>query len=201
MDRFWTFVNSMTLWNWLALIAFIFFPLSALNAFFSLRARFLDWRATSSKKEFPVRLERLNSLLVEAVHYRRNTSEFFIRVLYDAMWPVLSTFLGIICFVGAFYRGVIYRPETKMSHILAVIANNLSVLAFFIAAFLFLKLTVLVRNVKKPEFLGSHILNYISESKANNVIPDDSKPLIKEIIDSEVLPGSWTRELEKELDL
>ena len=51
------FIRNMTIWNWLALIAFIFFPLSALNAFFGLRSRFLDWRGIQNKKKFQERLK------------------------------------------------------------------------------------------------------------------------------------------------
>ncbi len=49
-------IGTFNFWNWLALAGFIVLPLSALNAFLGLRARWRDWRATKSKEGFEKRL-------------------------------------------------------------------------------------------------------------------------------------------------
>src|SRR3989442_8439689 len=59
------FVRSMTVWNWIALIAFIFFPLSAWNAFLSLKSRYRDWNGTKNKQKFDKRLRELKAEFAE----------------------------------------------------------------------------------------------------------------------------------------
>src|SRR5688500_6887697 len=96
----------MTFWNRITLIAFIFFPLSALNAFFGLRTRFKDWRGIKSKKNFEKRLKELKQELIQIETFRMNLSIFFLEILRRAMPPIALVFLTILAFMGAF---AIYR--------------------------------------------------------------------------------------------
>src|SRR5438128_386008 len=94
MERLWTFIGNMTIWNWLALIAFIFFPLSALNAFFGLKVRYKDWRASQGKKKYRQRLLRYHYELKRIENYLANEKQFFLEVLDQGirslLWVVVS---------------------------------------------------------------------------------------------------------------
>src|SRR6185436_17277703 len=85
MDKLRAIYDAMTLWNWLALIAFIFFPLSALNAFFGLRARYRDWRGTKSKEAFEKRLRQLSDELQIIKTFKNNIQSYFVWVLDAAI--------------------------------------------------------------------------------------------------------------------
>jgi len=67
----------MTIWNWIALIAFVIALVSGLNAFLSLKARWLDWSGVRSKKKFDKRLKELKNQIGELVKYQNNPSQFF----------------------------------------------------------------------------------------------------------------------------
>jgi hypothetical protein len=54
------FIQSMTFWNWLALVLVIPALLGGLNAFFSLKSRYLDWRGTNNRKQFEKRTSECN---------------------------------------------------------------------------------------------------------------------------------------------
>jgi hypothetical protein len=78
MNGIGDFVRSMTVWNWLALIAFIFLPLSALNAFFGLRSRYRDWRGTKSQKGFEKRLQQLSMKMDVNETFKQNIDGYFV---------------------------------------------------------------------------------------------------------------------------
>src|SRR5258706_2746892 len=95
-------VRSMTIWNWLALIAFIFFPLSALNAFFGLRSRYRDWRGTKSKQAFENRLKQLSEELDIIETFKNNIRGYFVWVLDAAITPLKTFGLAFMLLLVAF---------------------------------------------------------------------------------------------------
>jgi hypothetical protein len=101
MEGIGEFIRGMTFWNWIALIAFIFFPLSALNAFLSLKSRYLDWQGTKSKQAFENRLRQLEVQIFVIGEYRKQPAIFFRDVLDEGMRPLISFLLSFFVFVMA----------------------------------------------------------------------------------------------------
>src|ERR1051325_9520512 len=110
------FIQDMTVWNWLALIAFIFFPLSALNAFFGLRARYRDWRGTKSKKAFDKRLTQLGDEVRRIETFRNNLAGYFVWVL-DALITPLKTFgvAFMLLLLAFFLPGDVFRMPVVLA--------------------------------------------------------------------------------------
>lgn len=64
--------------------SFCLFPVSALNAFFDLRSRYLDWQGPQSKIKFRKRLRQLSKQLSLIDQYRKEPHIFALRLLDDA---------------------------------------------------------------------------------------------------------------------
>ncbi len=106
METIWDFIKAMTIWNWITLIAFIFFPLSALNAFFSLKGRFLDWRGTKNKELYKKRLEQLERQLSQIEEYKKDSSKLFFKTLENGIRSLLFFFGSFFFFMWAFFISV-----------------------------------------------------------------------------------------------
>ncbi len=77
MDQIKSFIQAMTFWNWLTLIAFCFACISVLNAVFGLRSRYLDWKGGRTRKGFEERLKQLEVEWSIVESYKKNLPEFF----------------------------------------------------------------------------------------------------------------------------
>lgn len=91
----WEWIGTWTFWNWLALVSFIILPLSALNAFLGLRARWRDWRTTKSVTKLKERLIQINNQAIATKLHRLDPPIFFIQLLDDAYYPA-GAFIGTI---------------------------------------------------------------------------------------------------------
>ena len=181
MDGLSDYIRNMTFWNWLALIAFIFLPLSALNAFFSLKSRYSNWRAIKSKKNFSKRLEEIELYLTEVQQYRNQPLSFIIEVLEKTV-RVFGLFLcASLGFLASFILFNVRLLNTKFPYgsglFIATISYGLLAFCFYLTV----KLFRFIRTVKNPSLLVKTVKDLVSKAATNDVITDDD---LKRVITS-----------------
>jgi hypothetical protein len=98
-------IVSWTFWNWLALVSFIVLPLSALNAFLGLRARYKDWRTLKSKEEYDKRRLEIEDRLTAIKLYNQSKHLFYLHLVNNAIPPLYSLLGSFLCLLLA---GLIY---------------------------------------------------------------------------------------------
>jgi len=160
----------MTVWNWLALIAFIFFPLSALNAFFSLRSRFLDWRGIQNKKKFQARLTDFKWQLFMLDMYRDQNSHT--RLFQDFLSILTSLITAAIFFIISTALG---------SRGLEII----TIVPLFYAFASTRRLTSLLRKLIYPTLFAEQIIDFIRQGRENRLLAQDGD-LIQQLFDNEI---------------
>jgi hypothetical protein len=153
-----TFIGAMTWRDWLAVIGFIVLPLSALNAFFGLRSRYLDWRGTSTKKKFEKRLRQLKVELANIEASKQNLPVFFLQVLASAMPAIGLCTAALALFMGAF---AIFRIPLSGFRVLEFAYLGLGITSTVIAAGVWAKVYRLVKIVNNPKDFGLELLGFI----------------------------------------
>ncbi|HEV7682406.1 MAG TPA: hypothetical protein VGO68_09825 [Pyrinomonadaceae bacterium] len=83
MDKLKLFIQAMTFWNWIGLIAFCFASISVLNALISLKSRFRDWRGIQSKKAFEKRVKQLERELAQIKGFAAEPPKFYLYLLIE----------------------------------------------------------------------------------------------------------------------
>lgn len=175
MDSILQLFRSMTFWNWLALIAFIFFPLSALNAFLGLRSRFLDWRGIKNKKEFEKRLKEWEDLVAIVGLYKNDSSKLIAMILKNA-WVVLRWFcLAAFIFVWAFIISISFQ-------ILAIPFLLVSQLLLWKCFTYITKVFKIIRYVSEPETLVKSIREFMASGTFKGLLPDKGENAIVEAL-------------------
>src|SRR5687767_8293800 len=91
MKEWIDWLNSFYFFQYLALIAFLVLPLTALNAILGLRARWKDWNGIRNRKAFEERQRELKGQLQNIEYYRKKPLK-----LYREMVEVILTVLGLI---------------------------------------------------------------------------------------------------------
>jgi len=170
MNGLGEFIRGMTIWNWLALIAFIFFPLSALNAFFSLRSRFLDWRGIQDKKKFQARLKDFAWQLIMLDLYRDRNSH--VRLFQDFLSILTSLITAAIFFIISTALGV---------REFAII----TMVPLFYAFLSTRRLTGILKKLIYPRLFAEQIIDFIRQGREKGLIAQDSY-LIQQLFDNEI---------------
>jgi len=96
-------LKSLTIFNWMAIIAFIFLPLSALNAFLGLKSRYNEWKPARNKKNFEKRVKEFSLRFNKIIRWRSSMMDLFIELLDDAMPIAMSLLAAFFLFFVSFY--------------------------------------------------------------------------------------------------
>jgi len=193
MDGFRTFVQGMTIWNWLALIAFIFFPLSALNAFFGLRSRYLDWQAPKSKAKFKKRVTELFRQVIRIGRYRKEPQFFYLLVLNNAA-VILVSFLSSTTLWLCVWGLQLLTPSNKVFAVWVV-----SAIMMFVSFLLAIRLSRLIHKVRHPEELIMHVLSVISEGKKQSLLKENTI-FINAIFHSDLFASEMNNTIRYQID-
>src|SRR5437016_4191301 len=159
MNGLGEFIRSMSIWNWLALIAFVFLPLSALNAFFSLRSRFLDWRGIQNKKKFQARLKDFALQLFLLELYRRPNSHA--RLFQDSLSILTSLITAAIFFI-------IYTVFGARQFAI------ITIVPLFYAFFSTRRLTGILKKLIYPTLFAEQVIDFIRQGREKGLIAQDS---------------------------
>ena len=187
MEKIKAFFEAMTIWNWLALIAFLFFPLSALNAFFGLRSRYRDWKGAKTKKGFDERLKELEAEWSIVESYKKNLPEFFLYLLERLVRPVIMTFIILIAFLAFSPSSNPFGfAETTVEKVLASVGRLMFVIAMFVVLTDTLKVFLSVRRMRNPAVFGMEIIDFASNAKSNGFESDAAKELIIRLVKSNI---------------
>jgi hypothetical protein len=186
MDKIKAFVESMTFWNWLALIAFIFLPLSALNAFFSLKSRYRDWRGAQTRKGFEERLTHLEKewLIIEV--YKKDLAEYFLYLTERLLRPIMMMFLLMVLFIALSPRvpgiaGTTFElAALRLTFIVAALIPVADVM----------RLTASVRRMRYPQAFGKEMIDFAANAKSNGFESDAAKQLISRMVTSNIFSDS-----------
>lgn len=173
-----TFIGAMNWRDWIALIGFVALPLSALNAFFGLRSRYLDWQGPKSKVKFKKRLEQLSRQLALMDQYRKEPQLFTLKLLDDAS-TILVIFLAsaAFCVCAAFLR-LLNPPGTGR------VPLGLALFFVFIDFFFAIKLSRLISRFRNPHTFVLRVISFLKEGGKKNLL-QENKELVQLIINSE----------------
>jgi hypothetical protein len=175
MDKLKLFIQAMTFWNWLALVAFIIALLGGLNAFLSLKARYRDWKGTRNKTQFDKRISELTTQFFMMEQYKQDSIAFFTRVLsYASELPI--PFLISIAF---FTIGALFWP----SYLLAL-------LFMFSCIKTATKLNQLITRVSLPELFAIEIVDFVKSAADKGLASEDAARLILKLGHSKVYSES-----------
>jgi hypothetical protein len=197
MDGMWEFIKAMTLWNWLSLIAFIFFPLSALNAFFSLRSRYKDWRATSSTKRFEKRLKELETLVNMVGTYRNEPTRYYSLVIdFIATIMIMSLESGV-AFVFAFIITTFFMKNLSL-----LVTSLVICLVFLVGATIHAnRLLWSARYVHVPELLKEEVLKFLASGIKKGLVPKKGgKDIVELLFHHKMVTENEYEEVKKLLD-
>jgi hypothetical protein len=190
MDKFWTFIGNMTVWNWITLVAFLIALMSGLNAFLSLKSRYLDWKGVQSKKGFKKRLQELEVQLFAIEQYKKQPSTFFIQVLDDARKPAIL-FMAFCCFVTiSFFLASTRGMDYQLIFMLGLFC--------FLGAFkLATRLSNLIARVSTPELFAIDVIKFVNNAKRKGLLPLDDNTLVEKLLKSEMFSPSQRRFVEQ----
>lgn len=183
MDRFWTFIQGMTLFNWLTVIAFIFFPLSALNALLSLKSRYLDWSGTRNVNKFNSRLEELMDEWQDIQRYNRNLPKFFLQLLEDIIRPLICLFGSLTFFIGAFAISEFHLPIFRLFEFVYL---GLAVSLTLYGMHLTQKKGQIIRAVHQPDYFVRRVIDFIGDGKRKRFIPMEPNDFIDSLLYSDL---------------
>lgn len=196
MDSVWEFLRSMTFWNWIALIAFLFFPLSALNAFLSLKSRYKDYRAIRSKKSFEKRLKELETWVNTIGTYRNEPHRYYLVVIDLIATMLIMAIEAGGCFVLAFVSITFFRSRTPW--IVTLIVLCLICLAF--ALYHANRLLWLARHVHVSGIVKDHVVGVLSNGAKKGFLSNQSREgMLKLMFHHNLITVSEYEELEKVL--
>lgn len=186
MDAILDFIKGMTIWNWIALIAFIFFPLSALNAFFSLKSRYLDWRGTKSKKEFEQRSKQLEEQLAVTLEFIEHPTKLFSYVLHRGLRMFIFFLLGL-----AFFMCAVFVYASPLGDRAFPVASGLIVIGLsglFASLTDSFRLFRIVTMVKEPARLADTVMKFAQSGKRKGYtfasdckLPELAQAIIKKV--------------------
>ncbi|HKY55326.1 MAG TPA: hypothetical protein VJM08_13505 [Anaerolineales bacterium] len=195
MDKIKAFFEAMTFWNWLALIAFIVLPLSALNAFLSLKSRYKDWNARQSKAKFEKRISQLKEELSEIHEYRHNLTKFIsvtMGHLAGALYMFVVAFLtgiGWLSTMGTYKE----KAVSKVFFILFFLFTSISIIR---ALARLLRLRRLVYNVRVPESVGERMIKLMETAKIRGWITEDDNSILTDVLNHTVFTETESTNLE-----
>jgi hypothetical protein len=151
----------MTIWQWMALIAFIFMPFSALNSVLSLRTRYRDRQGIRSKAKFQKRLKELTIETKKIAFYRDHPTTLM-------LMGQETIFSSGVKFLTAF--------------LLCLVAFALPFLSplFIAAAFITLSAlgemqvgSKLIHDANVPDDFARHVFAFVVEGKRKGFLPKD----------------------------
>jgi hypothetical protein len=164
MDKIKAFLAAMTIWNWLALIAFIFFPLSAINAFFSLRARYLDWQGQQSKVKFKKRLRQLLKQTKLIDRYRKEPQFFVLKVLDDASSILVIFLASVALFLCGWLLSSFNSSPPPL--FLLTIATLMMSFDFMLG----IQLSRLISRVRNPEAFAIRVYGFLFKGMVKGLL-------------------------------
>jgi hypothetical protein len=169
----------LTVWNWLAVLAFLIALMSGFNAFLSLRAKFLDWRGVQNKKKFHKRLKQLAQQVTEADELRNP------RVLRIEMASRIISFLSEGTFAALlFMAGYLSNIEwIKLFGAIVLLGAYVSNIRF--------KRTL--NNLRYRYFFWDRIRHFLEEGAKKSLFePEDEKSI------NVILTSKWLHRFDKE---
>lgn len=175
MDKIKAFFEAMTFWNWLALIGFIFFPLSALNAFLGLRSRHSDWRATRAQKQFDMRLKELETTFFKIERLKQNQFDFLTEVLNGGILAAMLLVMALMVFVFA-----TITPFGRV--VLSFLATTLMLMSLYILS----RVANLIILMQGPLGFAVRILNLINRATAKGLTSNTVNSLSEAILTSKL---------------
>lgn len=180
LDTVREFIRNMTVWNWLALIAFFLALVGGLNAFLSLKLRYRDWRGTKNKKEFEKRrIELANQLLKLQIH-KKDPITFFTEFVYKATRITSSFLLAFFCFVAA----------SLTDSITAMFFGALALLFSFNAVRLAFKLLQFARRMNYPLVWATEVIDFFKKAREKDLETEESKQVLLSLRRSDIFtPG------------
>lgn len=198
MEKLKAFLEAMTVWNWLALIAFIFFPVSALNAFFGLRSRYLDWQGQQSKVKFKKRLQQLSRQILLIDRYRKEPQFFALKVLDDAS-SILVIFLAAValCLCG-------WLLDSFDSNSGPLFPLTVATLLMSFDFMLGIQLSRLISRARNPEAFARRVFTFLHNGKYKGLLPEN-RELVESILESESFklidgrPSNYIKEIREGL--
>lgn len=176
-----TFVQSMTIWNWLALVAFIFFPLSALNAFFGLRSRYRDWRGTKSRIQFDKRLKQFGTQLANLEELRADQVKVLVDGIRLILLVLVVTMMAIICFAIAFFLSLVMRQ---------IIIETLFCISGIVIMFGTINMTITLftrfGRISHPDQFAVEVIDFVKSAEDKGLKSDGADSLILRLVHGEM---------------
>ena len=167
------FFRDMTFWNWIALIAFIFFPISALNAFLGLRARYRDWKGVRNQKQFLIRLAQLGKLVKRHNEFMQDPHKLYLTVIRQGLIVVIFFLVGVVCLAFVFFTQFIANnPAMFLNGPLSII----DVSCFYIATIEAIKIRSWVKYMHNPLNLNLRIHRFLIKAFRKKMIPREALP-------------------------
>ena len=161
MDTLWTLLANMTIFQWMAVIAFIFMPFSALNSILSLRTKYKDMQGIRNKAKFQKRLKELTIEIKKIAFYRDH-----------------PTTLMLMGQETVFSAGV----KFLVAFLLCVVAFALPFLSplFIAAGYIILSALAemrvgskLVHDANVPDDFARHVFDFVAEGKRKGFLLND----------------------------
>jgi uncharacterized membrane protein len=172
----WEWIGTWTFFNWIALIAFLAFPFTVLNLYFNLKPRYLDWRATKTKKGYEKRLKELTSQLNFAQTYRLSITYLFADIMIEAGNAMFALVVALIQFVLITFG--FYLPSFKIEggRVKESLFLIITLVFLFICLYYITRIVRLARNTRNPEFIVERMIHLIEDArrKGFGVTGDDT---------------------------
>lgn len=175
------FIRSMTVWNWLAVIAFMIALVSFVNAFLSLKARYRDWRGTKSKAAFEKRLEQLRIQWWMLEVYKDNSTKYFREVCSAAASLIPGILSAMTLFLWAYLVSGWIFDFGKIVFVL------LGILTLTFEGKRARRLEQLTYRVANPSTFAFEIVGFVQNAKTKDLRSDEADKLIRTIWKSDVL--------------
>jgi Na+/melibiose symporter-like transporter len=180
MDKIKAFIETMTVWNWLALVAFLIAIFSGLNAFLSLKSRYKDWRGTKSKLQFEDRLRELEKQLTRIEKFKSNPNELYNYVITTALRFMSLFFMACFAFVSAFTFSILPPQHLKFRYqLFAVVMSIISSITVYLCALIASNLRRVVRRAQDPKIFAMEVLSFIGEGERKGFKVDKDSRLYK----------------------
>lgn len=178
MDKVKGFFESLTLFQWLALIAFIFGTISVTNAFLSLKSRFRDWNGTRNQAAFKKRVEELQKQITTLEGYRKNPLTYFFRITRYIVLTIFMWSLSFAFFITAF--ALLQIPMEPWSLFLP-----LSILFSIASVFSIGMVTRETAFLDDPKVLALEVIKFVTKAAKKGLSSSEADALVTTFTKSE----------------
>lgn len=185
----WEWIQTWTFFNWLTLILIIPASLGYLNAYFGLRDRWKNRKATKSREAFDERVVEIERQIKRIDKYRKNPSDFFMDTLEKAVFPALSLIgiFALLLLAASEYLTSSSDNRSSLNNLFTILQINLALPLLIIPAAFLLEIKQNIEHIRLPQLLFSELASLLKDGANKGLLKVEHLSLLDKFLETDLL--------------